>query len=66
MAEMVSALPSLPIDDTVWSIAHELARAARARGHTVPATDLVIAACARRHGIELEHDDSHLAVVEAL
>ena len=66
LAEMAAALPSLPIDDTVWSTAHELARAARSHGHTVPATDLVIAACARRHGVGLEHDDSHLAAAQSL
>ncbi len=66
VAEMAAALPSLPIDDTVWSTAHELARTARTQGVTVPSTDLVIAACARRHGVGLEHDDSHLQAVQAL
>ena len=66
IAEMAAVLPSLPVDDTVWSTAHELARAARDQGHTVPATDLLITACARRHGVALEHDDSHLAAVQAL
>lgn len=66
MTEMAATLPSLPIDDAVWSTAYELARTARAQGRTVPATDLVIAACARRHGVGLEHEDSHLEVVQAL
>ena len=66
MADMAASLPSLPIDDAVWSTACELARAARDGGHTIPATDLVIAACARRHGAGLEHCDSHLEAVQAL
>ena len=66
MADMAASLPSLAIDDAVWSAACELARTARDQGHTFPATDLVIAACARRHGAGLEHCDSHLEAVQAL
>ena len=59
-------LPVLPMDDEVWSAAYELARRARSRGVTVPATDVAIAACARRHGAYLESADAdfeRLAVV---
>ena len=66
MTELAANLPSLSIDDVVWSTAYDLARMARARGYTVPGTDLVIAACARRHGVELEHADSHLEAVQIL
>ena len=66
MADMAASLPSLSIDDAVWSTARELALTARDQGHTIPATDLVIAACARRHGVGLEHHDSHLEAVQAL
>ena len=66
MTEMAASLPCLPIDDEVWSTAYGLARSARAQGHTVPATDLIIAACARRHGIKLEHDASHLEAIQTL
>ena len=66
MVEMAVSLPSLSIDDAVWLTACELARAARDKGHTVPATDLIIAACARRHGAGLEHNDAHLEVVQTL
>ncbi|MBU6200115.1 MAG: PIN domain-containing protein [Xanthomonadaceae bacterium] len=51
-------LPALAITDEVWALACELARKARAGGISVPATDLLIAACARHHGVELEHCDS--------
>jgi predicted nucleic acid-binding protein len=51
-------LPELAIDDEVWSGARELARRARSAGVSVPATDIVIAACARRHGAALETADA--------
>ena len=37
---------------------YELARRARSRGITVPAIDVVIAACAQVHGAGLESADS--------
>src|ERR1700761_9091978 len=51
-------LPELPIDDDVWKSAYELARKARLGGVSIPATDLLIAACAQRHDADLEHSDS--------
>ena len=35
-----------------------LARRCRAAGVSVPATDILIAACARHHGAQVEHADS--------
>jgi predicted nucleic acid-binding protein len=51
-------LPELGIDDDVWRGAYELARQARSGGMLIPATDLLIAACAKRHDADLEHSDS--------
>jgi predicted nucleic acid-binding protein len=51
-------LPELGIDDDVWRGAYELARKARSGGMLIPATDLLIAACAKRHDTDLEHSDS--------
>ena len=45
------------MDEDVWSAAYDLARRARSRGVTVPAADVAIAACARRHGAGLESAD---------
>jgi predicted nucleic acid-binding protein len=56
----------LPTTDAVWTRARELARRARAAGQTVPGPDLLIAACAWEHGVEMEHDDAHLAALAAL
>lgn len=56
----------LPTTDAAWTKARELARRARAAGLTVPGADLVIAACAWEHGVEMEHDDAHLAALTDL
>ncbi len=56
----------LPTTDAVWGRARELARRARAAGHTVPGADLLIAACAWEHGVDMEHDDAHLTALAGL
>jgi hypothetical protein len=48
LRDFESVLPEIPIDDEAWASADELARRARATGISVPATDILIAACARR------------------
>jgi predicted nucleic acid-binding protein len=59
-------LPELGIDDAVWRVAFDLARRARSTGVSVPATDILIAACARHHRVELEHADSDFSQLEKL
>ena len=59
-------LPELTIDDEVWSAAFTLARRARAAGISVPATDILIAACARHHEVDLEHADADFSHLENL
>ena len=58
LRHFANVLPDLPIDPGVWSAAYDLARRARKRGVTVPAADLIIAACAHHHGAELETADT--------
>ena len=58
LRDFARILPELPIDEEVWTAAYDLARRARNKGVTVPATDVVIAACATRHGAEIESADS--------
>lgn len=58
LSDMERHLHSLEIDGEVWNLACDLARKARTGGVSIPATDLLIAACARRHGTQLEHTDS--------
>ena len=61
-----AVLPELAIDDEVWTSADELARRARSSGVSMPATDILIAACARRHGAELETADADFERLAAL
>jgi predicted nucleic acid-binding protein len=59
-------LPELPIDGEVWDAAYNLARRARTAGISVPATGLLIAACARHHGADLEHCDADFVNLDKL
>ena len=59
-------LPELGIDDDVWRGAYELARKARSAGVSIPVTDLLIAACAKRHDAALEHSDPDFDQLEKL
>lgn len=63
LRDMERDLPELTIDHAVWTTGRELARKARKQGITVPATDLLITACARHHSVSIEHDDDHLAAL---
>ena len=56
----------LPTTDLTWSKARVLAERCRSAGKTVPATDLIIAACALVHGADMEHCDAHLAIIANL
>jgi predicted nucleic acid-binding protein len=59
-------LPDLPINEAVWRAAYQLARKARSRGITVPATDILIAACAKCHEASLESADADFEALAAL
>ena len=59
-------LPELPISDEVWNAAAELARQARANAVTIPAADLLIAACARHHGAGLETADADSGLLDGV
>ena len=59
LRDFEQTLPELGITDDVWAGACALAARCRKAGKTAPAIDVVIAACARHHGVEVEHDDSH-------
>ena len=63
LAEMERVIPCLPTTEGVWQKARELARACRSAGSTVPATDLLVAACACVHGADLEHCDEHFGLI---
>ncbi len=56
-------VPELEITPRVWHTAYELARACRSAGVSVPATDLLIDACASEHGAALEQADSDFDLI---
>jgi len=66
LTEMQGILAELAVDAKVWAVAHALAQASRRTGKTIPATDILIAACGRRHGVEIEHADQHFATLASL
>lgn len=58
--ELAELCPLLPMDEACWSEAAHLGRAAKLGGLTCPMADVLIVACARRHGAEIVHDDKHI------
>jgi predicted nucleic acid-binding protein len=59
LREMEEELETVPTTPEIWALACELARLARSKGLSIPASDLVIAACAEHHRLTLIHQDSH-------
>lgn len=59
LAALEREIELIPVDARAWSTARQLARRCREAGVTVPAADLIIAACAVAHKIEFEHCDAH-------
>ena len=59
LRELDKELECVTTSPHVWEAAVELARACRRKGVTLPATDLLIAACADYHSLGLLHHDRH-------
>jgi predicted nucleic acid-binding protein len=66
LRELEADLPSMPMTPTVWDAACDLAVALRHAGQTVPLTDVMIFACAKTHGLDLEHQDKHFLTLSAV
>ena len=66
LKQMEAELPRLPITDDVWELACRCAGLAHATGLVVPASDLVIFACAKVHGAGIECTDRHFQMLEQL
>jgi predicted nucleic acid-binding protein len=66
LKEMEQNLIELQITPQVWDEACVLAQRCRGQGQTIPATDLLIAACARYYGVGLVHCDEHFDALAAL
>jgi len=61
-----AVLPELAIHADIWQGACELGNRARRAGKTIPASDILIFACARAHGVEIEHADVHFDILQRL
>ncbi len=59
-------LPDYPITAEVWRLACDLAGRGRSQGVRVPSFDLLIAACAQHHGLEIEAADDHFKMIARL
>ena len=56
----------LPTTAEVWKRSRDLARRCRQAGLTIPATDILIAACALHHGARVLHRDRHFEQIQKL
>jgi predicted nucleic acid-binding protein len=59
LAEMEKEIERIPVNAEVWRLASKLALRCREKGINVPISDIITAACAVTHGLELEHCDKH-------
>lgn len=66
LREYEATLPELPITDQVWRAAYRLADRCRAGGRNAGSNDILIAACARVHGVGMEYADSDFDRILAL
>ena len=66
LREFEAVIPSYAVTSEVWDQSYELASLCRKAGKTVPVTDVLIAACARHHGVEIEHTDAHFDVLMSM
>ena len=66
LRRMAETLVSLEIDVDVWALTYRIARLSREHGISVPASDIIVAACARRHGVGLEHNDRHFGLIDSV
>ena len=66
LRELEQQLENVPTTQEVWDRAREIARSARAKGLTIPTSDLLIAAVAELHGLGRGHRDAHFASLDKL
>jgi predicted nucleic acid-binding protein len=63
LEELSAAATRLETTNEVWELARRLAARCRDKGKTVPAVDVLIAASAVYHEVQLEHKDGHFDVI---
>jgi predicted nucleic acid-binding protein len=59
LRELELTIEKVPTSPAVWEAASDLARVCRRAGVSAPATDILIAACAEHHRLEILHRDTH-------
>ncbi len=59
LTELEREVTLFNLEAAVWQKSRRLAVHCRKSGITVPTADLVITACARHYGLDLEHCDGH-------
>jgi predicted nucleic acid-binding protein len=62
--ELQDVLLCLPFEHATWELSYDLAQICCLRGTPVPASDLLIAACAFFHGAMIDAEDKHLDALE--
>jgi predicted nucleic acid-binding protein len=60
LAAIEEDLEIVPTSAAAWQLANEIARRSRVSGRTLPATDILIAACAGAAGTGVEAVDPHV------
>lgn len=66
LSDLEDLVETVPTTRAVWSEARALAERSRRVGVTVPATDLLVFAAARVHGLALLHRDAHFDQLTAV
>jgi len=66
LLEMRRLSLSLEVDAETWTHAAKFSRVAVQNGLNCPLADVLIVACARRHGVKLMHRDKHMEALLAL
>jgi predicted nucleic acid-binding protein len=66
LSQFEQMIPELDINTEVWELACELASRSRKMGKAAPASDYIIAACARHHHVDLESADAHFTFLMKL
>ena len=62
--ELQDVLPCLPLNQQTWDLSYRLAGVCCERGTPVPASDLLIAACAFFHGAMIDAEDKHFGTLK--
>lgn len=66
MTAFFNVLCNVPTDNRLWEAAAELGWKLDRAGHTIPAQDVLIAACALRAGVPVLTADAHFDAVPGL